>query len=492
MVKTYLKYQLKDVLGQITGKQSKGCISHDGKILYTGCNEYVLAFDLKTAQIVSKIKPESAASKSQVSCISIDKSNKQLVVGYNCGVIIIYDVEDSYKISKTFSLHKSAVTCLEFNISENLLGSGSKDTNIIIWDIIGETALYRLTGHKDGITKILFREMHLDSFEEGKTEILISSAKDNTIKMWNIKSQETIQTIADLIHKVTDFTFCQDIMLVGSYDQKLRLYQFGKGLKKEQAGGKSQNNYFVSKGFFNRQSSAKILSINISYDEKLVSILSNDNTLEFIKILSEKELKYRVMKADLDKNEKNEKREKLIIKEKFEEISEKAKHLINKKDFNYKLKYYSLFKFIGESKLQSVNFARNAASNFSSSGKIGSKNIYKFCVCLGNNSVELYELNTSLIDQNIFYKKSFAIEEKKPDEENLSVQKVSYLESFGHRDILRHVNFSERENLFLTSSNDSVKLWNYSTLNVLKGLNIESIISAAFILDDKFVRNIIK
>jgi U3 small nucleolar RNA-associated protein 12 len=488
MVKTYLKYQLKDVLGQITGKQSKACVSYDGKFLYTGSNEYVLAIDLKTGQIVHKIKPDYSGNnlKSQVTCINIDKSNKQLVAGYNNGTIIVYEINDNHNAAKTFSLHKSAVTCLEFNTSENLLASGSKDTNIIVWDIIGETALYRLSGHKDGITKILFKEMQLESFDEGLAEILISSAKDNTIKLWNIKNQETIQTIADLIHKVTDFAVSENILLVGSYDQKLRLYQF-QPIKKETS-AKSQNNYFTMKGFINRQSNAKIISINITHDEKLISILSNDNTIEFLKVLSSKEVKYRIMKTELDKNEKNEKREKLVIKERFEEISEKTKNLLKNKDFNYKMNYYSLFKFIGENKLLSVNFVKNAVSIFNSGGKSSSKNIYKFCVCLGNNSVELYELNTSLLEQNIFYKKGFSIEEKKADEENLNVQKNSTLDTFGHRDILRHINFSERENLFLTTSNDSVKLWNYSSLNVRKGINIDSIISTTFILDDKFVK----
>ena len=487
MVKTYLKYQLKDVVGQISGKQSKACVSNDGKFLFTGCNEYVIVIDVKTGQIAHKIRADSLNNqKSQVTCITIDKSNKQLVAGYNNGTIIVYDIFEGYKVSKTFSLHKSAVTCLEFNTSENLLASGSKDTNIIVWDIIGESALYRLSGHKDGITKIFFKEIQLESFDEGLVEVLISSAKDNTIKIWNIKNQETIQTIADLIHKVTDFAMSENILLVGSYDQKLRLYQF-QPIKKETA-SKSQNNYFTSKGFVNRQSNAKIISISISHDEKLISILSNDNTIEFLKVLSSKEVKYRIMKTELDKNEKSEKREKLLMKERFEEVSEKTKNLLKNKEFNYKMKYYSLFKFIGKNKLLNLNFIKNTGIIFSSAGKTGSKNIYKFSICLGNNSVELYELTTSLLEQNIFYKKGFTVEEKKADEDNLNVQKISSLDTFGHREVLRHINFSERENLFLTTSNDSVKLWNYSSLNVIKGINLDSIISTAFILNDKFVK----
>jgi len=53
----------------------------------------------------------------------------------------MYDMLDDYSASKQFKLHKSEITFL--TISSNLLASGSKDTNILIWDIIGQEVLYR-------------------------------------------------------------------------------------------------------------------------------------------------------------------------------------------------------------------------------------------------------------------------------------------------------------------------------------------------------------
>jgi WD40 repeat protein len=40
-----------------------------------------------------------------------------------------------------------------------LLASGSADTDIIVWDMITESGLYRLKGHKDGVTGVRFIEM---------------------------------------------------------------------------------------------------------------------------------------------------------------------------------------------------------------------------------------------------------------------------------------------------------------------------------------------
>lgn len=37
-----------------------------------------------------------------------------------------------------------------------------KDTDVIIWDVINESGLYRLKGHKDAVTQALFlRERNL-------------------------------------------------------------------------------------------------------------------------------------------------------------------------------------------------------------------------------------------------------------------------------------------------------------------------------------------
>ncbi len=44
---------------------------------------------------------------------------------------------------------QSAVTALRFNSSGALLASGAKDTDVIIWDVVGETGMFRLRGHHD-------------------------------------------------------------------------------------------------------------------------------------------------------------------------------------------------------------------------------------------------------------------------------------------------------------------------------------------------------
>src|SRR5688572_9943666 len=53
---------------------------------------------------------------------------------------------------------RGAVSALRFNSSGSLLVSGSRDTCVVVWDIISENGLYRLRGHKDMVTDAAFVE----------------------------------------------------------------------------------------------------------------------------------------------------------------------------------------------------------------------------------------------------------------------------------------------------------------------------------------------
>ena len=50
--------------------------------------------------------------------------------------------------------HRSAVTALHFNSASTLLASGSHDTNVVVWDVVGEAGVCRLRGHRDAVTDV--------------------------------------------------------------------------------------------------------------------------------------------------------------------------------------------------------------------------------------------------------------------------------------------------------------------------------------------------
>lgn len=111
---------------------------------------------------------------SEVTSIEQDATNPDnLAVGYLDGSLRMFNLRQrpSYMYDKsgqlrlenetvssvlTFFGHKTSVTCLDFDSNGVRLASGSKDTDIVIWDLVGECGLFRLKGHKSPITSVLF------------------------------------------------------------------------------------------------------------------------------------------------------------------------------------------------------------------------------------------------------------------------------------------------------------------------------------------------
>ncbi|BBH07741.1 transducin family protein / WD-40 repeat family protein [Prunus dulcis] len=65
--------------------------------------------------------------------------------GYADGSIRIWD-SDKGTCETTLNGHKGAVTALRYNKLGSMLASGGKDNDIILWDVVGETGLYRSVG----------------------------------------------------------------------------------------------------------------------------------------------------------------------------------------------------------------------------------------------------------------------------------------------------------------------------------------------------------
>ena len=50
---------------------------------------------------------------------------------------------------------QGAVTALGYSKDGALLASGSQDTDVVVWDVAGETGLFRLRGHLDQVTDLV-------------------------------------------------------------------------------------------------------------------------------------------------------------------------------------------------------------------------------------------------------------------------------------------------------------------------------------------------
>ena len=488
MVKTYLRYTLADVLGQVTGKV-KPVVHHSQKIFFTVMNDYIIVFNAKSFKALQYIK-SPFVKKSEITFIKCTK--KFLFVGYSNGAILEYSVlednitkaykantsenMDLLKYETKFSINKSEITYLDYSEEENQLLSASKDCSIFLIDILSENVLYKYIGHKDSIIKASFTSL-------ADMKLIVSLSKDNTVKIWNKSTQECLQTISNLVNKINYFSLLKDTLILGTYDNKLSIYKLLLTTKKKDDDLNLLQLAHL-KGTLSRKSGAKIIHMCLLGNERILAVFSKDNCIEFFKVLSEKEIENRLLinevKKTLSIKSKEEKEEK--DGKEVDEYKEKAKKIYVNEDYNFGLKFLSLFSFIEENEIINVFYLdsliyKNKESSYTTN--------IKLCFSSTKNIIELYELSANCIQENLFkLSKLKALIAKKDDSTNtLNEKQISkifndllnpsitedsltlnhlYSINNGHKEIVRWVKFSSSNKKYLTASTDCVRIWNYS------------------------------
>ncbi|ODQ67798.1 WD40 repeat-like protein [Nadsonia fulvescens var. elongata DSM 6958] len=133
-------------------------------------------------------RPSRSASYASVFAIKFSRDSRRLVSAGSVNTIQDTDIEYDKPITKLWG-HESDVNAVEWlDRSCQKLISGDDDGYIKVWDLrTGEKPLY-LVGHTEGITSL---EAH-----ENETFIL-SNAKDQTLKLFDIRSAVSYSNIAD-------------------------------------------------------------------------------------------------------------------------------------------------------------------------------------------------------------------------------------------------------------------------------------------------------
>jgi len=80
--------------------------------------------------------------RSEVTCIARSPQKDSFAVGYADGSIRLWSASSGSVIT-TFNGHKKPITALAFDEQGARLASGSQDTDLIVWDVVGEAGLFR-------------------------------------------------------------------------------------------------------------------------------------------------------------------------------------------------------------------------------------------------------------------------------------------------------------------------------------------------------------
>jgi len=231
-------------------------------------------------------------------------NNNHLAVGYEDGAVRMFDL-NSGELLVTFSGHKSSVTCLNFDEEGMRLVSGSKDTNVIVWDTVAEAGLYRLSGHKGPITQCCFLT---------KQNLLISSSEDTLVKFWDLDTQHCFKTLVGHRSQVWDMAVLRDdqYLVTGCGDSELRVWKIEyldeaeeteepqSTLSKRQRNGSESNenseeiDTIISckkMGTILRKATNRVISMVTDSSKSLLACHGSDSGIELFRFHDEEEIK---------------------------------------------------------------------------------------------------------------------------------------------------------------------------------------------------------
>uniref|UniRef100_A0A915Q2X3 Small-subunit processome Utp12 domain-containing protein n=1 Tax=Setaria digitata TaxID=48799 RepID=A0A915Q2X3_9BILA len=270
LTKQYLRYAPDGTCNVVASSSGTVAAITDNICAVSAC-ENVYFYNMKIAEKVDEIK----GSDKSVSTIKFSGNRRFLAVGYVDGTVRLYDRKsDDRSAYVTFDGHKTGVNCIAFSKDGLILATGGKDSAIVLWDIVNDSGLFRLNGHKNSVT-------HLQFTLNGR--FIISS-----------------------------------FLLVGSAELELRVFELywfekkgegeehGKSAKKLRAdentvelNGDMQENNIVrceKKGQILRRSKGRALQLAVSRDEKLVACVGSSHCVDIFRIYGDDESQRRLIK----------------------------------------------------------------------------------------------------------------------------------------------------------------------------------------------------
>ncbi|KAK9079343.1 hypothetical protein SSX86_001014 [Deinandra increscens subsp. villosa] len=459
MVKSYLRYEPTAAFGVISSVESNISYDTSGKHLLAPALEKIGVWHVRQGVCAKTLTPSTQSRGPSIAVTSIaavPSSSSLIASGHADGSIRIWDCERG-TCETTLNGHKGATTSLRFNQTGSLLASGSKDNDIVLWDVIGELGLFRLRGHLGQVTDLAF----LDSEKK-----LVSASKDKFLRVWDLDTKSCTQIIGGHHSEIwsIDVDPGQRYLVTGSADSELRFYT----IKHEMSDGQSvskinqtvtdgkdslaENKWESLKlfGEINRQSKDRVATLRFNKSGNLLACQVAGKTVEIYRVLDEAESK---RKAKRRLSRKKEKKNSKVVDA---TENENTDHKLKDDGQPTMVTVLDVFKL-----LQTVRANKKICSiSFS---PITSKNsLATLALSLNNNLLEVYS-----IDSN-------------------STTKTSAIELQGHRSDVRSVTLSSDSTLLMSTSHNSVKIWNPSTGSCLRTIDSGYGLCSLFVPGNKY------
>lgn len=375
-----------------------------------------------------------------------------------------------------FNGHRSAITTLAFDKQGVRLASGAKDTDIIVWDLISESGMFKLRGHKDQITGLYFMEPSAEGNSEDAItgSFILSTSKDATIKIWDVASQYCIET-----HITQSNGECWALgvspdesgCITAGNDGELKVWALDtQGLQQaaRQISTIGDAHFLQDRGTLQRQGKDRTIGINFHKKTDFFTVHGSDvKAVELWRIRSPAEVQRALARKRRRRREKAAATAAAAGDHDGQEDTEMAENGEQQEDIatadvSEVFVPYTIVRTGG--KVRSVDWA----------GSRSAKNL-QLVVATTNNQLELYTVSSQVKTK------------KAKSDEAPEYDRLMSVDLPGHRDPIRSISLSSDDRMLATVSNGTLKVWNTRTQSCLRTLECSNATCCSFVPGDKIV-----
>ncbi|KAK7049601.1 beta transducin [Paramarasmius palmivorus] len=465
MVQSYLRHGPTQAFGVVCSASSNSV--YDGKSAYVPALEDVLVWDVKKGVMLSMW--HETGHRAEVTCILRSPKENIFAVGYADGSIRLWDAS-SGSVVTTFNGHKKSVTALAFNEQGTQLASGSQDTDLIVWDVVGEAGLYRrvfwmLRGHRDQVTCIKFLPSLADlpsTSTSSGSGMLLTTSKDTFMKLWDLSTQHCIQTV--VAHRADvwslDVDVDQDLIFTGSGDGEVKAWKMDRevlsgGLKETETGEIAKAIHPIAA--LPLSARHRVSQISFNHQHPFLAVQSHDRSVEIFRIRTEEEIRKKRLRRKKRAKEKKEKEQK--------DKGSGQEHEQDGAEGDEEISLVDLFTphaiVRASGKIRSFEFGPLNAS----------KSHIQLFTALSSNALEVYSVPLPTKSKDTLPEPS----------------RVYSVDLPGHRADVRTLSLSSDDQLLASASNGSLKIWNMKTTACIRTMECGSAICSTFLPGDRHV-----
>ncbi|KAJ2438499.1 beta transducin, partial [Coemansia sp. RSA 2424] len=194
-----------------------------------------------------------------------------------------------------------------------VLASGARDTDMILWDVVGEVGLCRLRGHKDEITGMAFvagPAGAASALHASSAGYIVSSSKDTLVKLWDLRGRHCVQTLATHRSEVWGLAASPDgrLLVTGTSDASLRVWTLdvAKLDRMGGEGGAAAGDWeaIAEYGTVQRASSDRVVGLRFHPSGQYLACASADKQIEVFRARAPDEIKKKMARRQKRQREK--------------------------------------------------------------------------------------------------------------------------------------------------------------------------------------------